>query len=100
MISKMVMISYNEAVDTEVMEALEQSCLLKNYTKIANVIGKGSSSGTHRGDDVWPGLNNLMMVGCSAAEADKLMECVSVLRKKLGKEGVKAFLLPVDRATE
>jgi hypothetical protein len=100
MINKMVMISYNEAVDAEVMEALEQSCSLDNYTKIPGVFGKGKSSGTHRGDDIWPGRNNLLMVGCSDPEAKKLLAQIQKLRIKLGKEGVKAFILPVDAATE
>jgi hypothetical protein len=100
MINKMVMISYNEAVDAEVMEALEKSCNLDNYTKIPGVFGKGKSSGTHRGDDIWPGRNNLLMVGCSDPEAKKLMAQIQKLRSKLGKEGVKAFVLPVDAVTE
>jgi len=94
------MISYNEAIDAEVMEALEQSCALNNYTKIPGVFGKGKSSGTHRGDDIWPGRNNLLMVGCSDPEAKKLLAQIQKLRAKLSKEGVKAFVLPVDAATE
>ena len=100
MIKKMVMISYNEAIDAEVMEALEESCSLDNYTKIPGIFGKGKSSGTHRGDDIWPGRNNLLMVGCSEAEAKQLMAHVQTLRATLGKEGIKAFIMPVDAATE
>jgi hypothetical protein len=99
MINKMVMISYNEAVDAEVMEALELSCSVDNYTKIPGVFGKGKSSGTHRGDDIWPG-RNLLMVGCSDPEAKKLMAQIQKLRVKLGKEGLKAFVLPVESVTE
>ncbi|MCX5708644.1 MAG: hypothetical protein NTY14_06720 [Candidatus Omnitrophica bacterium] len=99
MTNKMVMISFNEAIDFEVMEVLEQSCALNNYTKIPGVFGKGSSSGTHMGDDIWPGRNNLLFICCSEKEAQALMSSVKQLRTKLGKEGVKAFVLPVEAIT-
>jgi nitrogen regulatory protein PII len=87
---KMVMISYNEAMDSEVMEALA-NCGAKNYTKIAGVFGKGEASGTHLGDDIWPGRNNVLYVACGITEADKLLNCIKELRKRLGSEGIKAF---------
>lgn len=87
---KMVMIAYNEAIDDEVTEILE-GCVMKNYTKIVNVFGKGTSSGTHLGNDIWPGRNNLLYVACDDAQAKKMLGCVGELRKTLGKEGIKAF---------
>ncbi len=97
-INKMVMISYNEAMDMEIMEILE-NCALKNYTKFTGVYGRGETSGAHMGDDVWPGKNNLLYVACSESEVKKLLSCVKELRKKLGKEGVKAFVLPIEELT-
>ncbi|HNQ50030.1 MAG TPA: hypothetical protein PLP56_02480 [Candidatus Omnitrophota bacterium] len=99
-ITKMVMISYNEAVDAEVMDILEQSCVLNNYTKIPGVFGKGKSSGTHMGNDIWPGRNNLLLAGCTDSEALQLLAAAQKLRQTLGKEGVKAFVLAVDAVTE
>jgi len=87
---KMIMLIYNEAIDDEVMETLE-NCSLKNYTKIKGAFGKGVTSGTHLGDDVWPGRNNILYVACQEVEARQFLSCVKELRKKLGKEGVKAF---------
>lgn len=87
----MLMINYNEAVDTEVMEALDK-CSLANYTKIMGVYGKGGSSGTHMGDDIWPGRNNILYVTCGDDLAVRLMAAVRDLRTTLGKEGVKAFV--------
>ncbi len=95
---KMVMIAYNEAIDDEVMETLE-NCGVKNYTKIKGVFGKGETSGTHLGDDIWPGRNNILYVACQDNEARQLVLCVKELRKKLGKEGVKAFVLPLEEIT-
>lgn len=95
---KMVMISYNEAIDMEVMEVLEQ-CGLENYTKIMGIYGKGKSSGTHLGNDIWPGKNNILYVACQDEEAKQLISGIKSLRKTLSKEGVKAFAVPVGDMT-
>jgi len=96
--NKMVMVVYNEAIDSELMDAL-QTCALKNYTKVLGVYGRGDTSGIHLGDDIWPGRNNIMYVACDEKQAKQLLSCVRELRKSLGKEGIKAFMLPVDELT-
>jgi hypothetical protein len=95
---KMVMLMYNEALDNEVMEILE-NCLLKYYTKTTGVFGCGQSSGTHLGTDIWPGRNNILYVACEEAAAKKIIVLVKQLRKSLGAEGVKAFLMPLEDLT-
>ncbi len=95
---QMVMISYNEAIDDEVMETLE-SCALKNYTKIVGTFGKGITSGTHLGDDIWPGRNNILYIACEEKPAQQLLSCIKELRKQLGKEGVKAFIWNLEEIT-
>jgi len=93
--NKMVMIIYNEAIDMEVMEVLEKSGLT-NYTKVMGVFGKGTASGTHLGNDIWPGRNNILYVACSEKEAKEILASLRQLRKALAKEGIKAFILPVE----
>jgi len=95
---KMVMISYNEAVEAEVMESLAE-CALKNYTKITDTYGSGLTSGTHLGNDIWPGKNCILYVACEDKEAKQLLACIKELRRTLGKEGLKAFLLPLEDMT-
>jgi nitrogen regulatory protein PII len=95
---KLVMITYNEAIDQEVMEILE-NCAVKNYTKATGVFGKGTTSGTHMGDDIWPGRNNILYVACEEDRAWQILDCVKELRKSLGREGVKAFILGVEEIT-
>jgi nitrogen regulatory protein PII len=92
------MIIYNEAIDMEVMEILEH-CAVKNYTKTKAVFGKGSTSGTHLGTDIWPGKNNLLYIACEEEEAKQLISSVKQLRQKLGKEGIKAFMWSLDQIT-
>ncbi len=94
---KMVLIVYNEAMDQEVMEVL-QGCGLVNYTKMMGVFGRGTHSGTHLGNEVWPGRNNILLVHTAAAQARQLLGCVASLKKSLGHEGIKAFVLPVEEA--
>ena len=96
---KMVMIVYNEVMDLEVMEGLK-GCVSGNYTKITGVFGKGNSSGTHLGNDIWPGKNNILYVACQDEEAKQLLICAQNLRKKLGHEGIKAFVWALEETTE
>ncbi len=95
---RMVMICYNEAIDVEVMETLER-CGLKNYTKITGAFGRGTLSGTHMGDDIWPGKNNVLFAGGKDEEARRLLACLKELRRELGKEGVKAFSWNLEEST-
>ncbi len=95
---KMVMVTYNEAVDAEVMEVLG-NCALKSYTKILGTFGKGEASGTHSGNDIWPGRNNILYVACEQKEAQQLITCVKHLKAELGKEGIKAFVFPLEELT-
>lgn len=95
---KMVMIVYNEAIDAEIMEVIE-SCDLKNYTKAMGVYGSGEASGIHLGNDIWPGRNNILYVCCDAAKVPKVLSGIKELRKKLGKEGVKAFSWNLEDVT-
>lgn len=92
------MIVYNEAIDEEVMEALEK-CGLKSYTKITDVYGRGTASGTHLGNDIWPGRNNLLYIVCEDKKALELISCVKGLRDKFAHEGIKAFVLPIEAIT-
>jgi len=95
---KMVMVVFNEAMDDEVMDVIE-GCGAKNYTKIAGTFGRGTRSGTHLGNDIWPGQNNILLVACEDAQADKLLACIATLREKLGHEGVKAFVWRLESVT-
>jgi len=95
---KMVMIAYNEAIDVDVMEVLA-NCGLKNFTKLVGAFGKGITSGTHLGNDIWPGRNNILYVACEEEKSGELLSHIKELRKKLGKEGIKAFVWALEEIT-
>lgn len=92
------MIIYNEAIDEEVMGSLT-ACSIENFTKWQRVLGKGKTSGPHLDSSVWPGANNVCMTVVEDGNVNLLLEQVRGLRKQLGKEGIKAFVLPVEEMT-
>lgn len=92
------MISYNQAIDGEVMGVLSR-CGMENYTKWTMVQGKGKTGGTHLGTEVWPSLNNVLFCAVEENKVKSCLECVKDLRGKLGKEGIKAFVLNLEDVT-
>jgi nitrogen regulatory protein PII len=95
---KMVMVVYNEAIDNEVMSALE-SCGIESFTKWQRVLGKGKLSLPHLDSTVWPGVNNICMAVVDDKLASPILAQIRTLRRTLGKEGVKAFIMPVEEVT-
>lgn len=95
---KMVMISYNSAIDSEVIDALEKCCI-ENYTKWNKVQGKGKTSGPHFGDEVWPGENSVIFSAMEDNKVEELIRRVKDLRTKLGKAGIKAFTWQLEEIT-
>ncbi len=95
---KMVLIVYNQAVDEEIMEVLT-SCCLDGFTKWQRVLGQGELSEPHLDTSVWPGTNNVCMAVVEDGAVRPLIQKIGELRRKLSKEGVKAFVLPVEEVT-
>ncbi len=91
----MVWIAYNQAIGDEVDECLKR-CEIASYTKIPLAYGIGKASGPHMGSHVWPGSNSLLLVVCEEEHKDHILEEVRKLRKTLHKEGIKAFVVPVE----
>ena len=95
---KMILIAYNQALDDEVLAVLK-GCGLENYTKWTQVLGKGTSSGPHLGTSVWPKVNNVLAVSAADSLVDPVLEGIRKLRRDLGHQGVKAFVLPLEEVT-
>lgn len=95
---KAVLIMHNVAIDGEVNEMLE-SVGVDCYTKFTDTLGKGRLSEPHLNIDVWPGVNYGTFVVTDEANAKKIMENVRQMRKKLGSEGVKAFMWEIEDIT-
>ncbi len=95
---KLVMICYNEAVDDEIIELLNQADV-KGYTKWTKVLGKGQTSGPHLLSNIWPKANNVIATAVPREVADTILGKVRSIKTKIGKEGLKAFMLPIDEIT-
>jgi len=95
---KMVLVAYNEALDGEMAALLERN-RVEGFTKWTRVFGQGRTSGPHLGTHVWPKANNLLAVVTDDDTARSLCDGVRELRKRLGRKGVKAFLIPCEEAT-
>ncbi len=91
----MLLIVYNEAMEEELMQALDD-CGIDCFTKWEKVLGKGRRSPPRLATEVWPGTNNVCMVVEEERRIKPLLEKIKILRRELASEGIKAFLLPVE----
>ena len=92
---KMILISYNVAIDEEVMESLKEVGI-SGYTKLPRVLGEGKTSGLHLDSHIWPGVNSLLALAVEDDKKDQILAQVMKLRQKLSKEGIKAFVLSLE----
>ena len=95
---KLVIICYNIAIHEEVLEVLKEAGV-SSYTRFKEVQGVGKLSGPHLGTHIWPAINSVLIVALEEDKKDKLIEKIKELRNELGREGVKAFVLPVEEIT-
>jgi nitrogen regulatory protein PII len=95
---KLVLIAHNMAIDGEVTEALAAAGV-EAYTKLPNALGKGHTSDPHLNTDVWPGENTVTLVAVEDALVAPVLDKVRELRATLGREGIKAFVLPIEALT-
>jgi len=95
---KMIFIMYNIAINDEVMQILKD-VWIEEYTRWERATGCGKTSGPHLGTNVWPAVNSVLAVAVEDDKKDRLIERIKEVRKKLGKGGIKAFVLPVEEIT-
>ncbi len=96
---KMVLIVYNEVLDSTILELLNDCCPIGSFTKWTRVMGKGTHSEPHLLDHVWPKGNNVIMACVPDNVATSMMARIRELRQKDSKTGLKAFSLPVEDVT-
>ncbi len=95
---KLVLIMYNEALHMEVMEVMEKHGL-SCYTRWEKVYGSGEKSEPHLGTHIWPKANDVMAVVMDEETVPSFMEDVRGLRKTFAKQGIKAFVIPVEEVS-
>ena len=96
---KMLLVVFNISIEDEVMEIINKKgtpC----FTRWPRVIGRGVSTGPKMDNDVWPGANSAVMIVTTEKQALEIMADIQALRDEIGShEGVKAFLLNVEKMT-
>jgi len=95
---KMIFIMYNIAINDEVMQILKDVGI-EDYTRWERVTGCGKTSGSHLGTHVWPPVNSVLAVAVEDDKKNRLIEETKKMRQKLGKKGIKAFVLPAEEIT-
>ena len=95
---KLVLIAYNEALDSEIDQLLKNEGV-EGFTKWTKAYGKGKSSDPHLGSHVWPKANNVMAIFAEEDTTEKIMDGIRAMRKRLSREGVKAFVVPCEEVT-
>ena len=95
---KLIMICYNEAIDDEITELIQQADV-KGYTKWTKVQGKGKTSGPHLITPIWPKANNAIAIAVEEDVAKIILEKVRDMKAKIGTAGLKAFMWEIDDAT-
>ena len=95
----MVLIAYNEAIDEEVMELLDDAGA-GGYTQWTGVLGKGNTSGPHLLSHVWPKGNHVLFAVVEDAAAEALMAAAGRLKRTVATEGIQAFVLNVEGRLE
>ncbi len=95
---KMVMISYNSAINSQVMEILLR-CGVEGHTRWTQVQGRGKSSGSHFGSEIWPGENSVLFCAVDENKAADLLKCIKELRMKFKTAGIKAFVWLLEEVT-
>jgi len=95
---KMIFIMYNIAINEEVMQILKDVGI-EEYTRWERATGCGKTSGPHLSNHIWSAVNSVLAVAAEDNKKTRLIERIKALRKKLGKEGIKAFVLPLEEIT-
>lgn len=95
---KLVLICYNEAIDNEVLQLLDKANV-QGYTKWTKVLGVGKTSGPHLYNHIWPKANNVIATVLPNEAALAIFSDIRKLRKRLGTEGLKAFMWQIDDVT-
>ena len=95
---KLVLICYNEAIDDEITELIQQADV-KGYTKWTKVLGKGQTSEPHLLSHIWPKANNVIAVAVEEDVAKIILQKVRDTKAKIGIAGLKAFMWEIDDVT-
>ncbi len=89
---KRVEIVANHSVQEDLMDALAEAGVARQYTLIPAARGAGRQ-GMRTGEAAWPEENFVLFTYCGEEEARAISEVVARIKKAFPKEGIKYFEL-------
>ncbi len=93
---KAVMIIYNQAHSTLVMEILDR-CTVRGFTKWVDVQGRGSQKGEpHYGTHAWPSKNMAILAIVPLDRVDPLVKELKNVNEMAEDQGLRAFVWEAD----
>jgi nitrogen regulatory protein PII len=92
---KGVLIVFAPALENEVMAALRRA-KAPHYTKFPYLHGEGGHSEPHLDTQVWPGANMGLFIAAEEKVKDAIVREIAALKKAHDKEGLKAFVFPLE----
>ena len=82
----------NHSIEEDMFEQFNRRKVVREYTKIPNVMGVGNS-GPRRGDHIWPEENFILLVYCDDDEVGLIQEAIDELKGFFPDEGIKLFVM-------
>lgn len=92
---KMVMLIYNETLESDVL-ALLAGLQITKFTELIGASGHGDAGGTHLGTPVFPSLNRVRCMAMADDHAAALLDALRDFREQWKTEGVQAFAWPCE----
>jgi hypothetical protein len=94
---KAIFISFNQAYYESIVTIMDRNSI-RGFTYWDNVQGRGSKSGDpHYGDHAWPTLNGAIWTMVEDEKVDHFMELLHRLDKQSEDQGLRAFVLSVEK---
>lgn len=93
---KAIFISYNQAYNEEIVEALEELGQ-RGYTRWQDIQGKGSVSGIPRmGSHAWPEMNNAVLTVVEDSSVDGILAVMKKKDEEAPDLGLRAFVWNIE----
>lgn len=89
---KRVEIIAAQAIQEDILDALEHYGVPRKYTIIPTAHGMGSTN-PKLGDDVWPEENFILLIYCQEEMLSRIEQAIALVEKKYDHEGIGYFVL-------
>jgi len=84
----------NRSVESEIIEALEETLADFFYTLLPQICGRGKTR-YRMGTATWPETNFLLVSYMEDADAEKAQAAVRGVKEQFPREGIKVFMMDV-----